>query len=109
MGMSTAPSETYSNISTHFSRGAANQVRGSARYDGNTFWRPATLRISSPSLTLLPLALASSSGLPWATPVLAGIPGIFGISSLLAANAPTISRAVMVNGSEPFGSFQIWT
>ncbi|MNF70055.1 hypothetical protein D3C84_519540 [compost metagenome] len=64
---------------------------------------------SAPSLTLLPLALASSSGLPWATPVLAGIPGIFGISSLLAANAPTISRAVMVNGSEPFGSFQIWT
>ncbi|MNC71736.1 hypothetical protein D3C75_1226880 [compost metagenome] len=67
------------------------------------------LRISSPSLTLLPFALASSSGLPWATPELDGMPGIFGMSSLVAANAATISKAVMVNGSEPFGSFQIWT
>ncbi|MNG16460.1 hypothetical protein D3C84_1003780 [compost metagenome] len=106
---STSPSETYSSISTHFSRGAANQVRGSARYDGYTFWCPATLRINSPSLTLLPLALASSSGLPWAVPVLDGMPGILGMSSFVAAKAPTISKAVMVNGSEPFGSFQICT
>ncbi|MNF54570.1 hypothetical protein D3C85_911110 [compost metagenome] len=109
MGMSTAPSETYSSISTHFSRGAANQVRGSAKYDGYTFWCPTMFRISSPSLTLLPLALASSRGLPWATPEFDGIPGILGMSSFVAANAATISRAVIVNGSEPFGSFQICT